>query len=261
MAAGEIFFSVVIPAHNEESGIVATCEAIIARFAVEHIADYEIVVVNDNSHDRTAQILESLCAQHATLRYVNNAPPNGFGFAVRRGLAEFRGRCVAVVMGDLSDSPDDIVAYYCELKQGADCVFGSRFMRGARVVDYPSHKYVLNRLANWFIKILFHLPYNDVTNAFKAYRREVIADIQPLFAQHFNLTVEMPLKAVIRGHSFKVIPISWHNRKSGKSKLRIHEMGSRYLFTILNIYLEKILMQNRGLRKRRPACHAGGQKS
>ncbi len=235
------FFSIVIPAHNEEGGIATTCEAIVARFAREGIADYEICVVNDNSRDRTEEILRDLCARLPTVRYVNNAPPNGFGFAVRKGLETYAGQCACVVMGDLSDSPDDILAYYREMKAGAECVFGSRFIPGAKVVDYPPHKLWLNRLANTFIKLLFRLDHNDITNAFKCYRRDVIDGIQPLLSAHFNLTVEMPLKAIVRGFTYATLPISWTNRKSGESKLKIKEMGSRYLFIVLYAWLERKL--------------------
>ena len=249
MTAAAPFFSIVIPAHTEEGCIAATCEAIAGRFAQERIADYEICVVNDNSRDRTEEILQALAARIPFVRYVNNAPPNGFGYAVRKGLEAFAGECACVVMGDLSDSPDDILAYYRAMKAGAECAFGSRFIKGSKVIDYPRHKLWLNRLANWFIKILFRLDYNDVTNAFKCYRREVIEGIQPLLSPHFNLTVEMPLKAIVRGFSYRTLPISWTNRQSGESKLKIKEMGSRYLFIVLYVWLERKL--SRGDYRRR----------
>jgi dolichol-phosphate mannosyltransferase len=238
---GYPFLSLVIPAHNEEGCIAHTCAAIIERFSRENILDFEIVAVNDNSRDRTEAILRELSAKYTCLRFVNNQPPHGFGFAVRKGLAEFRGEAVAVVMGDLSDHPDDILTYYRELKKGAECVFGSRFIKGSHVIDYPRSKYLLNRLANRFIKIIFRLEHNDITNAFKAYRREVIQGIQPLLSHHFNLTVEMPLKAIVRGYGHVTVPISWTNRKAGESKLKIKEMGSRYLFIVLYVLLEKWL--------------------
>jgi dolichol-phosphate mannosyltransferase len=246
------FFSIIILAHNEEGCIVDTCESIISKFAQERIADYEILVVNDNSNDRTEQILQELCAKYPVMRYVNNTPPKGLGFAVRKGLEQFRGDAVAIVMSDLSDSPNDIIKYYNELKKGAECVFGSRFIKGAKINGYPSHKYVLNRIANWFIKILFGLNYNDITNAFKAYRREVIDGIQPLFSNHFNITVEMPLKAIVRGYSYVTIPISWTNRKTGMSKLKLKEMGSRYLFIVLYLWLEKTLSRGDYMRSTAP---------
>lgn len=243
------FFSIIIPAHNEEGCIAPTCEAIAARFAREGIDDYEICVVNDNSRDRTEDVLQELAARIPSVRYVNNAPPNGFGFAVRKGLEAYAGQCVCIVMGDLSDSPDDILAYYREMKAGAECIFGSRFIKGSRVIDYPPHKLWINRLANSFVKMLFRLDYNDVTNAFKCYRRDVIEGIQPLLSAHFNLTVEMPLKAIVRGFSYKILPISWTNRAVGESKLKIKEMGSRYLFIVLYVWLERQLSRGDYHRK------------
>lgn len=244
------FFSIIIPAHNEEEVIEKTCRVIGETFIKNNINDFEILVVNDNSSDGTGAILESMAAQCSWLRFVNNLPPNGYGFAVRKGLASFRGEVACIVMGDLSDSPEDIMAYYWKAKEGWECVFGSRFMRGSRIVDYPRFKLLLNRLANWLIKVLFLIPSNDITNAFKCYRREVIEGIQPLLSQHFNLTVEMPLKAIVRGYNYTVIPISWTNREAGVSKLKIKEMGSRYLFVVLYVWLEKMLSRGDYRRKK-----------
>lgn len=238
------FFSIVIPAHNEEGCLRETCEAIVHRFASESIDDYEIVVVNDNSSDRTEEILQDLASSHASIRYVNNEPPNGFGLAIRRGLKEYRGEVACIVMADLSDSPDDIVTYYQASQNGAECVFGSRFIKGSQVIDYPRIKYAINRCANFFIRILFGLRYNDTTNAFKCYRRFVIDGVQPLLSHHFNITVELALKAIVRGYTYKVVPISWTNRKAGVSKLKIEEMGSRYLFITLYMLLEKWLSKS-----------------
>ena len=128
--------------------------------------------------------------------------PRGFGFTVRAGLDEFEGDAVAIVMADASDDPADLVRYHRLLEEGYDCAFGSRFMRGGAVHDYPRLKLVINRIANSFIRMLFRHGYNDTTNAFKAYRREVIETVQPLLSNHFNLTVELPLKAIVRGHSY-----------------------------------------------------------
>jgi dolichol-phosphate mannosyltransferase len=232
--------SVVIPAHNEQDHIPATIRDLHVALEAAGIT-HEILVVNDNSQDGTEEALRRMSAEVPELRYINNAPPNGFGFAVRVGLAAFRGDAVAIVMADGSDAPADLVAYYLKLQEGYDCVFGSRFVRGARVVDYPVVKYLMNRVANFFIRTLFWMSYNDVTNAFKLYRRSVVAGVQPLLAYHFNLTVELPLKAIVRGYEYAVIPTSWFNRTSGVSKFKIKEMGSRYLFIVLYCYLEKYL--------------------
>jgi len=232
--------SVVIPAHNEEGRIEATVRGIATALGRADIA-FEILVVNDNSQDATEVILARLAAELPQVRYIRNEPPNGFGFAVRSGLAAFRGDAVAIVMADQSDLPADLVTFYRKLEEGFDCVFGTRWARGSRVVDYPWLKRVLNRAGNTFIRVLFLFRYDDVTNAFKLYRRSVIAGVQPLLAYHFNLTVELPLKAIVRGYKYAVVPNDWVNRTHGASKFRIREMGSRYLFIILYCYLEKLL--------------------
>lgn len=233
--------SVVIPAHNEAECIAGTVNALHAHLK-EHRIEHEILVVNDNCTDDTVPMLRDLRERVPTLRVVDNPPPNGFGFAVRKGLEHFSGDAVAVYMADASDTPADLSRFFEALQANdVDCVFGTRFARGAKVVDYPPLKHALNRMANSFIRLLFGLRYNDVTNAFKLYRRAVIDGVQPLLSHHFNITVELPLKAIVRGYSYTVLPNDWYNRKTGQSKLKINEMGSRYLFIVLYCLIEKWL--------------------
>jgi dolichol-phosphate mannosyltransferase len=229
--------SVVIPAHNEEGCIAETVEAITGTLRSEGI-DYEVVVVDDGSGDRTAAVVAELSASDERVRCVPSPYRNGYGFAVRAGLAQYTGDAVAIMMADGSDSPEDLVSYYRLLVAGYDCAFGSRFMPGGSTNEYPLLKLVINRIVNFGIRLMFGHGYNDTTNAFKAYRRKVIDSIQPLISQHFNLTVEMPLKAIVRGHSYAITPISWTNRMAGVSKLSLKEMGSRYLFIVLYVFFE-----------------------
>ena len=232
--------SVIIPAHNEAESIEATIEGIVGVLEPEAI-DYEVLVIDDASTDATRAIVKAAASENPRVRYHLSHNPRGFGFAVRAGLDIFQGDVVAIVMADGSDDPADLVRYHGLIEDGYDCAFGSRFVRGASVHDYPKVKLVLNRIVNWGIRILFRSGYNDTTNAFKAYRREVIETVQPLFSNHFNLTVEIPLKAIVRGHSYAVVPITWRNRQTGDSKLSLPEMGSRYLFIVLYVFLERHL--------------------
>jgi dolichol-phosphate mannosyltransferase len=232
--------SVLIPAHDEAGHIEATVRALDAALSAAGIL-HEILVVNDNSSDGTREVLERLERDVQSLRFIDNDPPHGYGWAVRCGLASFRGEAVVIVMADASDDPADVVAFYRALEQGVDCVYGSRFVAGGSVSGYRLPKLLLNRLGNTFIRLLFWMRYNDVTNAFKMFRRSVIAGIQPLLSQHFNLTVELPLKAIARGYSYAVVPNRWYNREHGKSSFGIKEMGSRYVFIILYCWLEMML--------------------
>jgi dolichol-phosphate mannosyltransferase len=231
--------SIVIPAYNEEESIAATIDQIEEAFSQVAI-DHEIVVINDNSKDNTAHVLEELSKKYPAVTYVTNLGPNGFGYAVRYGLERYSGDCVAVMMADLSDSPYDLIRYYNTMVEGNyDCVFGSRFMKGGKVIDYPFVKKVINRIANLIIRVVMRIKYNDTTNAFKLYKREVIEGVKPILSPHFNLTIELPLKAIIRGYSYAVVPNSWTNRKYGVSKLKIKEMGSRYFFILVYCFVEK----------------------
>jgi dolichol-phosphate mannosyltransferase len=232
--------SVVIPAQNEEGSVGGTVEGIVAVLEREAI-DYEVLVVDDGSGDSTAAVVAAISQRNKRVRCAPSHYEKGFGMAIRAGLDLFEGDAVVIAMADASDDPEDVARYHRLLEAGADCAFGSRFIAGAHVHDYPRLKLTINRLANQFIRVLFRHQYNDTTNAFKGYRRETIETIQPLLSKHFNLTVEMPLKAIVRGHSYEVIPTAWTNRTSGEAKLAMKEMGSRYLFIVLYVWLEHTL--------------------
>ena len=230
--------SVVVPARDEADSLPATVEHLHLELNLNRIP-HEIVVVDDGSEDRTWAVLTELQAKVPVLRPLQNRGEHGFGRAITFGLRNCAGDGVIIMMADESDDVRDAVRYWQLLNEGWDCVFGSRFIRGGGAIGYPSMKLFMNRLANFFIRVVFRIPLNDTTNAFKAYRRSVIQGCEPLIAPHFNLTVELPLKAMVRGYTWTVLPITWRNRRQGVAKLKINEMGSRYLFICLYVWLEK----------------------
>jgi dolichol-phosphate mannosyltransferase len=230
--------SVVIPAQNEEGCIAATVEHLHVELRLRRIP-HEIIVVDDGSSDSTWDVLQLTMANVQSLRPVQNRGPHGFGNAVTLGFEAMQGDAVVVMMADESDDCRDVARYWTILNEGWDAVFGSRFVSGGGVIDYPWTKFYLNRVANTFLRFLFNVPLNDFTNAFKAYRKTVIDGCRPFLSPHFNLTVELPLKTIVRGYSWTTMPITWRNRRSGISKLTIKEMGSRYLFITLYCWLEK----------------------
>jgi dolichol-phosphate mannosyltransferase len=230
--------SVVIPARNEEDCIASTVEHLHVELRLRQVP-HEIIVVDDGSTDNTWSILTELAARLSELRPVQNMSDHGFGRAVCCGLAHMKGDAVVIMMADESDDCRDVVLYWQKLNEGYDCVFGSRFIKGGGVIDYPRVKLFINRFANYFLRLLFGIKLNDTTNAFKAYRKTVIDGCHPLISPHFNLTVELPLKAIVRGYSWTALPTTWRNRRHGIAKLQIKEMGSRYLFSCLYVWLEK----------------------
>ena len=245
--------SVIIPARNEEGCIASTVEHLHVELDI-HKVPHEIVVVDDGSSDGTWQILRELQKRIPVLGPLQNRGPHGFGRAVIRGLDHAKGDAVVIMMADESDDCRDVVRYWHELQKGFDCVFGSRFVKGGGVIQYPWIKLRINRLANLFLKVLFGIRLNDTTNAFKAYRKGVIDGCRPLISPHFNLTVELPLKAIVRGYTWTVIPITWRNRRTGVPKLKIKEMGSRYLFICLYVWLEKYFSRGDYRKESTGAC-------
>jgi len=242
--------SVVIPAHNEEKNIGRTVGEL--GEALERAGiDYEIVVVVDaESADGTGVVADELAAANPAITVVHRVGVGGFGRAVRAGLRVFRGDAVAIVMADSSDDPEDVVRCYRKLEDGYDCVFGSRFRRGSNTTGYPMQKLIVNRIVNRLIQLLFWTRMNDLTNAFKVYRREVIEACGPYSSSHFNLTIEMSLSALIRRYHIAEIPINWYGRSWGASNLSIVEMGRRYLSVLLKLFFERILIGDDILEER-----------
>jgi dolichol-phosphate mannosyltransferase len=230
--------SIVVPARDEEGCIASMVEHLHIELKL-HNVPHEIVVVDDGSKDRTWEILCGMMKDIPNLQPVQNNGLHGFGRAIICGLDNMKGDAVVIMMADESDDCRDVVTYFQTLNKGYDCVFGSRFVRGGGTIDYPLIKLILNRIVNSIIRVVFNISLNDTTNAFKAYRRRVIEGCRPLISPHFNLTVELPLKAIVRGYSWTVVPITWRNRRSGVAKLKLKEMGSRYFFSCCYVWLEK----------------------
>ncbi len=234
--------SIVIPAFNEEKNIGKCLEELRRVVRDKYEIPYEAIVVNDNSQDGTEQVVREEMTHDPAIRLVNRTLPGGFGRAIRSGIEAVKGDVVVIYMADLSDDPEDVVAYYKKIGEGYDCVFGSRFIKGSRVVNYPKLKLVINRIVNKCVQYMFWTPFNDLTNAFKAYRTAVIQDCGPYRASHFNITLEMSLSALIRRYNIAEIPIKWEGRHWGSSNLKLRQMGRRYLSTLLMIFFERILV-------------------
>ena len=238
-----ITLSVIIPVHNEEKNLGRTVNDLTILLQKEQVP-YEIILVNDNSSDTTPEIIKELMDNNSNIKTINRKPPGGFGRAIRSGMELVSGEAVVICMADSSDDPLDVIKYYNKLEEGYDCVFGSRFIKGSRVENYPVTKLIANRIVNKIVQWLFFCKFNDLTNAFKAYRTEVIRTCGPYRACHFNITLELSLGALARKYSICQVPINWYGRTWGSSNLSMRKMGRRYLATLIKIYAEKVLISD-----------------
>ena len=235
--------SIIIPAKNEEGNLEETIKEI-NNTLLENNIQHEIIVINDHSSDATLEILNLLKNNIHELKIIDNTGKPGYGLTVRLGLENYSGEIIAIMMADGSDSPKDLIKFYFKSIKNNTCIFGSRFIDGGFTKDYPKLKYVLNRIFNNLVRLIFQIRYNDITNAFKVYTKEAIEGSKPFLSNHFNLTLELPLKIIIRGYNYEVVPNLWRNRKTGISKMKIKEMGSRYIFILFYCLIEKLLTKN-----------------
>lgn len=236
--------TIIIPCRNEGESIEETCNEIIS-FLKGKIPEFEINVINDFSDDNTFDKITKLSEVDQKVRVYNNQN-KGLGGAINLGIKNSSYQYTTIVMADLSDSPEDIFKYYTEINnKKLDAVFGSRFMNGSKIENYPKKKLFFNRLFNHLVKLLFWQKYNDYTNAFKIYRTDVLKEIKPIVSENFNVFLELPLKIISRKYNYSIIPINWKNRSSGIAKFKIKELGSKYLFTLLYCFLEKILLDKK----------------
>jgi len=234
--------NVIIPLKNEDQQVKITIKSLIDELKTFE-KKFIITFIDDYSTDSTWEQLMKIKEQNNNVEIYKNKFSPGFGNALRFGIQENKCDAVVFFMGDCSDSPKDIKNYVKFLDEGYDCVFGSRFIKDSKIIDYPLPKLILNRIANNFIRLLFLIKYNDVTNAFKAYKKESLSNFKPIVSEHFNINAELALKAISRGYKYKIIPITWINRKKNISKFLIKEMKNRYIFTILYVWMEKILLR------------------
>lgn len=227
--------SVVIPAHNEAANLkwlLPNLSGVLRQAEMTH----EILVVDDHSTDETQKIVEELSGHIKELKQIHRKGEKGFGRTLREGFEQAKGEVVIPFMGDASDQPTDIPKLYRKVREGYDVVYGSRFMRGGSVKDYPFLKLIANRLGNLLVRCLFGIPEKDITNAFKAFRREALQSLYPIEAAQFNITLELAIKAHLKGYRHTSIPVHWEGRTSGVSNFNLRDLTRYYrdyLFTLL----------------------------
>ena len=232
--------SIIIPVRNEKFLIKKIVDQLQNKLK---ILSYEIIFIDDFSTDNTTDVINEVIKTKPQIRICNNKK-KGLGGAITEGINNATGEVICIMMSDLSDGIDDLEKYYNIIKgENIDAVFGSRFIEGSKIIGYPKKKLILNRIFNIVTKLLFISDYNDFTNAFKIYKKSALLKTFPLVSESFNVFLELPLKIISRKMKYKIIPISWTNRKKGSSKFNIKELKAKYLFTLIYCWLEKILLK------------------
>ena len=238
----DLSLTVLIPVRNEQENIKIISDEILSKIFCKN---FELLFINDFSEDNSENELKKLTEKYSQIKYINNEK-KGLGGAISTGIHNSTGKFVCIMMSDSSDTVEDLNKYYEIISSDdLDAVFGSRFIQGGKIVEYPKLKYVLNRLGNLLAKLLLWTDLNDFTNGFKIYKKDTLLGLYPLVSEGFNIFFELPLKTIIRGYKYKIIPISYYNRTVGEAKFKIQELGSKYLFTLLYCFLEKILLNTK----------------
>ena len=231
--------SCIVPAHNEEGNIKNLIDGLVPILSSqEKTSNYEIVLVNDNSTDNTSSIVDDLASNNSRIKPVHRKNTPGFGNAIKEGFKNASGDIIIPFMGDLSDDPKDISKLVEKIEEGYDIAYGSRFIKGGNTYGYPTAKKYANRIFNNIVRFLFGISHKDTTNAFKAYKKEVIdtIGIENMEADGFDLTVEIPLKAHILGFKSAEVPVTWQNREMGEAKLKLSENGFGYGKRLLKLF-------------------------
>ena len=235
--------SIIVPVFNESKNIKKTIKNLSKLKKV--VKKFEIIFIDDFSTDNTFKIINNFSKKKAFVKISKNKK-KGLGSAIEQGIKKSKNKFVTIFMADSSDSITDLIKYYKIISQNKyDAVLGSRFIKNSEIKNYPLLKLFLNRIFNNFVKLIFLSNYNDFTNAFKIYKKQVLKKLLPIVSENFNVFLEIPLKIISRRYSYKIIPITWKNRQIGSSNFRIKELSSMYIFTLFYCLFEKIILKKK----------------
>ena len=235
--------SIIIPVYNESRNLEKTVNNL--KKIKKRIKKFNLIFVDDFSTDNTFDVLNKFSKKYSFIKIFKNKK-KGLGSAIEEGIRKSNFNYVAIFMADSSDSINDLIRYYKIISSNKyDAVLGSRFIKDSKITNYPFFKFLLNRIFNNFVKLIFFSNYNDFTNAFKIYKKNVLKNLLPIVSENFNVFLEIPLKIISRQYTYKIIPINWQNRKVGKSNFKIKELSSMYIFTLIYCVIEKILLNKK----------------
>jgi dolichol-phosphate mannosyltransferase len=225
--------SFVVPAFNEEMNVPRLVDAIV-QFYDEYI--HEIIIVNDNSRDGTAEVALEVAKREPRVKLVNRGPPNGVGRALRDGFAAATGQYILTMDCDFVQILPEMRDLFDAIANGRDGAIGSRFSHDSVLINYPFLKILCNRAFHVLVKLLLLPKVRDVSNNLKLYRSEILKNLK-IEEPHFAANLETGLKPLLAGYDVEEVPVSWINRtvEMGSSSFRIVSVAPNYLMSLVRI--------------------------
>ena len=225
--------NIIIPAYNEEKNIEEAIRAVESIDSLLINKEMRVIVVNDNSIDKTRAIVEQLSGDFSNITLVNRTTERGLGNAIKSGFQAIKGGSVVVVMADLADDVKDIPRMAQLIDEGYDFVCGSRYIKGGHASHHVRLKGGLSKLMGFCFKLLTGIPTWDSTNAFKMYRSEILTKVGTLKSQNYTSGMEILIKAYVNQYKVTEIPTVWHDRNNGVSHFKILKVAPEYIYWFL----------------------------
>lgn len=222
--------SVVAPCHNEEMNVEHLVDSLV-QFYGNYL--HEIIIVNDNSKDRTGDVTREVMKRQPLVRLVERTPPNGVGRALRDGYRAATGSYILTMDSDFVQILPELRDLFDQIAAGHEGAIGSRFSHDSVLVNYPFFKILCNRGFHVLVNLLLPVRVRDISNNLKLMRRDILQDLE-IEQDHFAANVETGLKPILAGHDIVEVPISWINRTAemGSSSFRVVKVAPDYFMAL-----------------------------
>ncbi len=223
--------TILVPAYNEEDSISALIHAL--HDNIQLVEAYEILVVNDGSSDGTGTILTELTDTIPELRVLDHPHNMGLGCALRSGFRDARGRIIITMDADMTH-PISLIPSLIAAGDAVDVVIASRYVRGGGMSGVPWWRVALSVLANAIFQIIFATRVRDITAGYKAYRAECVRALD-ISSRGFEVQLEITIRLIASGATFREIPYVLTTRQHGASKMRYLKLISTYARTTVRL--------------------------
>jgi dolichol-phosphate mannosyltransferase len=225
--------SVVIPCHNEEMNIPRLVQSLMSMYG-SYI--HEIIIVNDNSRDRTAEVTREISRSEPRVKLIDRKPPNGVGRALRDGYAAASGRYILTMDCDFLHILPEFRDLFDAVARGRDGAFGSRFSYESMLINYPFPKILANRAFHGLVNLMLPIRIRDLSNNLKLCRAHILKDLN-IEQPHFAANAETGLKPLLAGYDIEEVPISWIDRSidMGSSTFNVVKVAPGYFRALMRL--------------------------